>query len=327
MTILRSYDPKEGNACWEGLVKQRRLTKKRIKGNIFFKEIQDNLWLFEFSDEEDLRRVLKGHPWSYDHTLLVLNEFDGKTPPSQMDFSFTPIWIQIHDMPLACMNRGVGRKIGESIGTVEEVAIAEDDVGWGRSLRIRVAINLYQPLDRGRALLLTGKSCWVPFKYVKLPTFCYKCGRIFHGPKGCSMRISTQQSHTKGAPEWGSWLRADDVSWGPDLNERKKGSKPLPPEGMFQEGSVVKELAMKYQGMKSDLPAAEDGPLCGHSAEASNGGEGDGERRRGGGTDRNPKPPKPNLATEQRSQESIKDKNLLVLKRAITSMMQGKNCR
>jgi hypothetical protein len=35
-----------------------------IRGHLFFKEIQDNLWLFEFSDEEDQRRVLEGRPWS-----------------------------------------------------------------------------------------------------------------------------------------------------------------------------------------------------------------------------------------------------------------------
>jgi hypothetical protein len=74
------------------------------------------------------------------------------------------------------MNRAVGRKIGEPLGSVEEVAVADDDVGWGKSLRIQVAIDLYQPLERGRALLLTGKSCWVSFRYEKLPTFCYKCG-------------------------------------------------------------------------------------------------------------------------------------------------------
>jgi hypothetical protein len=127
-----------------------------IRGHLFFKEIQDNLWLFEFSDEEDQRRVLEGRPWSYDRTLLILNVFDGKIPPSQMMFDNSPIWIQIHDMPLGCMNRAVARKIGESLGRVEEVAIAEDDVGWGRSLRIRVAIDLFQPLERGRTLLMTG---------------------------------------------------------------------------------------------------------------------------------------------------------------------------
>jgi hypothetical protein len=103
----------------------------RIKGRVFFKEIHDNLWLFEYSEDEDLRCVLEGRPWSYDRTLLVVNEFDGRTPPSQMVFSHTPIWIQIHDMPLECMNRGVGRKVGETLGKVEEIDVVDDDVGWG----------------------------------------------------------------------------------------------------------------------------------------------------------------------------------------------------
>lgn len=36
------------------------------------------------------------------------------------------------------------------MGKVEEVAIAKDDVGWGRSLRFQVAINIYKPLARGK---------------------------------------------------------------------------------------------------------------------------------------------------------------------------------
>lgn len=67
----------------------------RLRGNIFFNEIQDNLWLFEFSKEKDQRRVLEGRPWSYDRTILVLNEFDGKTPPSQMEFNHTPMMLPL----------------------------------------------------------------------------------------------------------------------------------------------------------------------------------------------------------------------------------------
>jgi hypothetical protein len=82
-------------------------------GRVFFKEIQDNLWLFEFTEDSDKRRVLEGQLWSYDRTLLILNEFNGKTPPSQMEFTHTPIWVQVHDMSLGCMNHGMGLKISE----------------------------------------------------------------------------------------------------------------------------------------------------------------------------------------------------------------------
>lgn len=59
----------------------------------------------------------------------MLNEFDWKIPPSKMNFSRSPIWIQFHDMPLGCMTKGVGGKIGDTLGKVEDVEVAEDDVG------------------------------------------------------------------------------------------------------------------------------------------------------------------------------------------------------
>jgi hypothetical protein len=110
---------------------------RRTVGNVFFKEIQENLWLFEFFEDSDKRRALEGRPWSYDRTLLILNELDGQTSPFQMDFSLTPIWMQIQDMPLDCTSRGVGFKIGSSLGKAEDVVVAEDDVGWGKYLHVR----------------------------------------------------------------------------------------------------------------------------------------------------------------------------------------------
>jgi hypothetical protein len=159
----------KGSRCLVGrLGVPKKLNKEAFKAilvriwrpavKVIFKEIQDNLWLFEFSEEGDKRKVLAGRPWSYDRTLLIVNEFDGQISPSQMDFSSTPIWIQVHDMPLGCMNWAVGNLIGSFLGTVEDVAVAEDDVGWGHYLSIRVAISLYHPLERGRSLIISGNS-------------------------------------------------------------------------------------------------------------------------------------------------------------------------
>jgi hypothetical protein len=85
--------------------------------------------LFEFADVDDKKRVLDGRPWSFDRQILVLNDFDGSVPPAQMQFTHSPFWIQVHDMPLICMNKGVGTKIGESLGALEDIDVAGDGGG------------------------------------------------------------------------------------------------------------------------------------------------------------------------------------------------------
>jgi hypothetical protein len=91
-----------------------------------FKEIHDNLWLLEFANESDKRRNKEGRPWLFDRSVLVLKEVDDSTSPFQMDFTKALFWVQVHDMPLTYMNKGVGIRIGESLGKVEEVDVTSD---------------------------------------------------------------------------------------------------------------------------------------------------------------------------------------------------------
>jgi hypothetical protein len=74
-------------------------------------------------------------------------------------------------MPLLCMTRGIGMKIAVSWGILEDVYVAGDGAGWGRCLCIRVTIDLSNPLERGRDLMVGGKPFWVFFKYEKLQCF------------------------------------------------------------------------------------------------------------------------------------------------------------
>ena len=107
-------------------------------------------------------------------------------------------------MPLICMTKAIGSKIGESLGILEEVDIEGDGVEWGSVLRIRVIIDIQKPLERGRSLTIAGKAHWVNFKYENLPVFCFFCGRIVHGDFGCTKRTQTDLKK-----EWGVWLRAE----------------------------------------------------------------------------------------------------------------------
>jgi hypothetical protein len=133
-------------------------------------------------------------------------------------------------MPMDFMNKGIGSKIGASLGKVKEVEVANDDVGWGRYLRLKVVIDLFQPLDWGRSLTLEGKSYWVQLKYEKLPAFCFKCGRVLHATLGCPIPSSKRANHKVGVWGWGSWIRAEDQSKIPEKVEGyQDDDQPQPP--------------------------------------------------------------------------------------------------
>jgi hypothetical protein len=57
---------------------------------------------------------------------------------------------------------------------------------------------------------MEGRSYWVQFKYEKLLLFCYRCGCIMHGLKGCSMSNPTRCSNLEESKPWGLWLRANE---------------------------------------------------------------------------------------------------------------------
>ncbi|XP_062151881.1 uncharacterized protein LOC133860261 [Alnus glutinosa] len=158
----------------------------KMEGEVIFKELYDNTWLLEFSTITDKKRVQEGSPWLFDRSVLVLKELEENISPLQMDFSISPFWIQIHDLPFGCMTREVGLKIGASIGRVEDVRVPGDGESWSRGLRVRVQVDITKPLERGRVLKLNGKQAWVAFRYEKLPHFCFHCGRILHNKMPCS---------------------------------------------------------------------------------------------------------------------------------------------
>jgi hypothetical protein len=229
----------------------------RTRRGVVFKEIQENLWLFEFEEEDDMMRVKKGRPWSFDRQILVLNDFDGSITPSKMDFTRSPFWIQVHDMPLLCMTKGIGTRIGESLGELVDVDIAGDGAGWGRCMRIRVILNVMQPLERGRALEVEGKTSWVSFRYEKLPQFCFNCGVLVHRERGCPMPKPTRLSAETGPKHWGTWLRAEEPrrkfvgGWtsrsSEENRQNREGSMFQGSGGGQQTNSLMKESSA-YQG-------------------------------------------------------------------------------
>ena len=65
--------------------------------------------------------------------------------------------------------------------------------GGGSFMRVRVTLNVYQPLCRGHAIKLEeGSKVWVNFKYERLPNICYWCGCFDHSDKDCDLWIQSK---------------------------------------------------------------------------------------------------------------------------------------
>lgn len=88
---------KKGERCFVGCIIAEKLINKeaflsmmlklwKTRGKIGFNEIEEKLWLIEFSEEQNKRRVWEGRPWLFDGNLIVLQDFDEITPLAKMCF-------------------------------------------------------------------------------------------------------------------------------------------------------------------------------------------------------------------------------------------------
>jgi hypothetical protein len=190
----------------------------RLSESLTFKVLGDNLFLIEFDDPKDKEKVMEGRPWAFEGSLFLVEDFDGTKSPSQYTFDKAAFWVRMKNMPLACMGREIGRKIGASVGEVVAVDTDARGMGWGESLRVKILLDLAKPLQRGRKINIEGIAHWITFQYEHLPKFCFQCGVIWHGKTGCSRRSFFRQQE---ANQYGPWLRAPSPTRLADRNNSR----------------------------------------------------------------------------------------------------------
>lgn len=118
---IQERDPlvTRGQACLVGkLLADRVVPKEFFKapllrawkpmGAVSFRVLGDNLFLADFKYAWDKSRILEGRPWLFDGNLVSLADFDGTSPPSQMEFDKEAFWLRMFNLPLACMCKDIG---------------------------------------------------------------------------------------------------------------------------------------------------------------------------------------------------------------------------
>lgn len=81
-----------------------------------------------------------------------------------------------------------GKDIGCKLGKVIEVDRRALQADQAKFLRVRVDLPIVKLLRRGGYITnIDGERGWVAFKYERLPTFCFSCGKLGHDDKHCTM--------------------------------------------------------------------------------------------------------------------------------------------
>jgi hypothetical protein len=141
--------------------------------------------------------------------LVLLQAFDGEKKVADYGLTEASFWVQLRDLPMKGMNEETATRIGKAMGVLEEIDIPDNGFTWGEFMRIRVRMDITKPLLR-RKLVKLGKDppIWISLRYEKLPTFCYKCGRLGHSDRECREQQWKEASKGGDVMAYGPWLRA-----------------------------------------------------------------------------------------------------------------------
>nr|POE91183.1 hypothetical protein CFP56_51459 [Quercus suber] len=113
----------------DSLRKNLRMIWKLNKG-VQISVLENEMFMVEFGDEKDKKKVLEMSPWSFEKQLVLLQKFKGEQAPKEIQLARSPFWVQIHNLPLKSRTGETGKAIGATLGEVLDVDVAESGVQW-----------------------------------------------------------------------------------------------------------------------------------------------------------------------------------------------------
>ncbi|KAJ8429102.1 LOW QUALITY PROTEIN: hypothetical protein Cgig2_023644 [Carnegiea gigantea] len=168
------------------------------------RELDKNLFSFQFFSNADKEYVLNKGPWAFDGHLLLVKEIIGLEQPLDIKFDTARFWMKAYSVPPKT-NDGVRKDVGVQLGTFLGCDEANLYCGVDKSVNFQVEIDITMPLS-SRHSHVRGKALWISLGYVKFPYFYYGCGKLGYVLKGNDVVVDTDLDVSK--LRYGEWLRA-----------------------------------------------------------------------------------------------------------------------
>ncbi|KAF7802528.1 Pyruvate carboxyltransferase [Senna tora] len=152
-----------------------------LMGRVLVVGREDRRYIVYFEHLDDMYFMYSGGPWSVHSALLTFIPWEPNMVISRTIISKVPLWVQFRGLPLEYQIPRVARQLGELVGGVLEVDWAPLIPRNIRFMRVRVLVQIDQPLLMATLLPLdTGDLFWVECAYERLYKFCKNCARMGH---------------------------------------------------------------------------------------------------------------------------------------------------
>ncbi|MFQ6619409.1 hypothetical protein Gotur_000470 [Gossypium turneri] len=249
-------------------------------GGVSIADVGEKRFVFQFYCEMDFDRVVKGAPWTFNNHLLVFHHLKQGEDPLEVDLLYTEFWVQIYNLPPGFFTESIAKQFGDFIGVFVEYDTKAIAAGLRSYMLIRVKVDIRQSLKRRKKLIMAKKEFFVTFKYERLSTFCFLCGKLGHSENCCPIRMVTGRKELslewdislkappRRAVKGGSvWLREPTEIWGgyqgTSKNDVGKQGKNLVELNLMRNYGAnlgLNLLGKSKQIVDEELVLMEDGP-------------------------------------------------------------------
>jgi len=72
----------------------------KLSKGVIIRDLDKNLFAFQFFSATDKGFVLNKGPWAFDGDILILKELSGFGQPSKIQFTKAHLWVKAMDVPL-----------------------------------------------------------------------------------------------------------------------------------------------------------------------------------------------------------------------------------
>ncbi|KAL0904023.1 hypothetical protein M5K25_026093 [Dendrobium thyrsiflorum] len=171
----------------------------KLKGSFQLLSLSEGFFLLRFSTVEDFDMVWNKGIWFLLGRPFVLQKWHPRFRPKRENFSSVPIWIKIHDLPLACWNSDGISRIASKVG----IPLAVDSLTAKKTrltfARVCVQVDSDATYPEEIPISLDGDIFGLKVQYEWKPSPCETCKSLVHSTSFCPLNNPPTQPNPAAA--------------------------------------------------------------------------------------------------------------------------------